>query len=329
MRTLSDIGERGLIEIIQRVISKGYEAVGIGDDCAAFKLDDIYLLISTDMVTRSTHLPSQMTPWEVGWFTAAVTLSDIAAKGGDPLGMVLSLGLPLDTSEDFLVDMMRGADACVRKYNTSIVGGDTKEDKELTLCGTAIGVVPQVEFMSRRGIEVGDIVAVTGSLGKAAAGFLSLQKNVEDERFRRGLFKPEPRLREGRRLAKTRLVHSCMDISDGLSASLYQLMEINDLGFEIDSSKIPLADTLLEITEDSRVDALNYALHFGGDYELLLVIPPDALPILQRELSFTGTPLTEIGVARKDRKILLSGKDGSTILENLGYEHFKSHFTYR
>ncbi|HDM66772.1 MAG TPA: thiamine-phosphate kinase, partial [Thermoplasmatales archaeon] len=239
MRVLADIGERGIIKIIENILSRGSEVVGIGDDCAAFEFQGEYLLVSTDMVTRSTHLPVEMKPWEIGWFITAVTLSDIAAKGGSPLGMVLSLGLPRETTEDFIIELMRGADSCIRKYGASIVGGDTKENEELTLCGTALGVVPKNEFMGRKGLQVGDVLAVTGVLGKAAAGYLSLQSGILDENVRKGLFQPHPRIWEGRSLSKSNRVHACMDLSDGLSASLYQLMELNGLGFEVDAEKIP------------------------------------------------------------------------------------------
>ena len=99
MKKLSDLGERRVIRLISNILSKGDEIVGIGDDCAALEFGEEYLLVSTDMIYKKTHVPEIMTPWQIGWFVVAINLSDIAAKGGKPLGLVLSLGLPRDTSD--------------------------------------------------------------------------------------------------------------------------------------------------------------------------------------------------------------------------------------
>ena len=323
MKTLEEIGEREAIRIIQSILSKGGEAVGIGDDCAAFEINGKYLLISTDMITASTHIPKGMTPWEIGWFIAAINFSDIAAKGGDILGMVLSLGLPANISEDFLVSIIEGADACARSYKTSIVGGDTIEDKELTLCGTVFGMVPREHFIGRKGAEVGDIVAVTGYLGKAAAGFFALQKGYNKKDLTKDLFQPTPRVLEGIRLGELKIIHSSMDISDGLSSSLYQLSEINEVGFEIWLDSIPISDKLMDVC-DSQECIDDGILHFGGDYELLLILPEDKFLEAKHELELFGTNLTKIGRVREDSDILIKNRRGVySILPDLGYEHFK------
>ena len=101
MKKLSDLGERKAIQLISEILSKGDVAVGIGDDCAAIDMGEEYLLVSTDMISQKTHIPEQMTPFQIGWFIVAINLSDIAAKGGMPLGLVLSFGLPKETSEIF------------------------------------------------------------------------------------------------------------------------------------------------------------------------------------------------------------------------------------
>jgi len=322
VKTLNDIGEREAIRIIKSILSKGLESIGIGDDCAAFDIDGRYLLVSTDMITASTHIPNSMNPWEIGWFITAINFSDIAAKGGRILGMVLSLGLPVDTSEDFLVSIIKGADSCARRYKTSIVGGDTKENKELTLSGTVFGLVPKEQFMSRKGAKVGDIIAVTGSLGKAAAGFLAMQKGCSRD-FTRDLFQPTPRVSEGIRLGELKVIHASMDISDGLSSSLYQLGEVNNVGFEIWLDSIPISNRLIEVC-DSQECIDNSVLHFGGDYELLLILPEDKFLEVKHELDLLGTNITKIGRVRRDLEILLKDRNGVyTVLPDLGYEHFK------
>lgn len=324
MKKLSDLGERKAIRLISDVLSKGDVAVGIGDDCAALEFGEKYLLVSTDMISKKTHIPEIMTPWQIGWFIVAINLSDIAAKGGRPLGLVLSLGLPRDTSDLFLEELMKGADKCATQYDTSIVGGDTKENPEVVLCGTVFGTVMKNEFMSRKGARPGDIVAVTGTLGKAAAGYYSLKHDVNEEAILKGLLEPMPRLQEGMALAERKIVTSCMDISDGLSASLYQLQEVNKVGFEIDKEKIPLSPMLLRLAEKTEeLDVYELGLHFGGDYELLLTVPSDRFEKAVHSVERVGGHLTGVGRVTKEHKITFVDEGVKKILPDRGYEHFR------
>ena len=316
VKKLSELGERKAIELISSMLSKGDVSVDIGDDCAALEFGEEYLLVSTDMITEKTHIPDVMTPWQAGWFIVSINLSDIAAKGGKPLGLVLSLGLPKDTTEIFLKELMKGANDCAIKYGTTIIGGDTKENSQITICGTAFGTVRKDEFMGRKGAKPGDIVAVTGTLGKAGAGYFALQHSIKDN-IQKDLLEPQPRIKEGRTLAKQKIATSCMDISDGLSSSLYQLQELNNVGFEIKKDCIPLSASLFHLAKKhTEMNVYKYSLHFGGDYELLLTILPD-------KFEQAGGKLTAIGTVTKEQDIILIDGSSRTILKNKGYEHFK------
>lgn len=324
MKKLSDLGERKVIQIISKILSTGDVAVGIGDDCAALEFENQYLLVSTDMISEKTHIPNIMTPGQIGWFIVAINLSDIAAKGGKPLGMVLSLGLPKNTSNLFLEELIRGADGCATKYNTYIIGGDTKENSDVMLCGTVFGTVKKEEFMSRKGAKIGDLVAVTGRLGKAGAGYYALKNGIKDKSLIKSLLEPTPRLNEGMILAKEKIVSSCMDISDGLSSSLYQLQELNDVGFEIKQEKLPLSSKLQQLSsKNHQLDVYEYGLHFGGDYELLFTISEDSFEKAQRSLKKIGTTVTSIGRVTKEKRITIVKNGIKKTLPNKGYEHFK------
>ncbi len=319
--TVSDIGERAIIKSIEKILS----TKNIGDDCATIEYNDDFFLITTDMITQKTHIHHQMTDFQIGWFVTAINLSDIAAKGGRPLGVVLALGLPSTTSLKKVEEIMKGANACATKFNTHIIGGDTKENPELTLSGTAIGIVQKEEFMPRRGAQIGDIVAVTGTLGKAAAGYYALQQNINDPTLWKDLFEPHPRIETGQKLAKQQFVTSCMDLSDGVSSSLYQLHQMNKVGFEIDQDRLPIAHGLLNLKSTKTVDVLCSALHFGGDYELLLTLPENVFDKALKICQNTNTNLTKIGTVTKDKKIILISNHKKRLLPNEGYEHFKIH----
>lgn len=326
MKKLSELGEREAIRLISDILSRGDVAVGIGDDCAAFEFGEKYLLVSTDMISQKTHIPEEMTPFQLGWFIVAINLSDIAAKGGIPLGLVLSFGLPKETSETFLKELTKGADSCATTFDTTIVGGDMKEADVVTICGTAFGVVKKEEFMSRIGSSPGDIIAVTGTLGKAGAGYYNLKNKTLDSDLSKPLLEPTPKLKEGELLARQKCVTSCMDISDGLSSSLYQLQELNNVGFEIDLNNIPISSELIQLhSEQSGLDIYGIALHFGGDYELLVTIPAHKFEKAKGALKKNGTDLIAIGEVTIKKEIIINDGKVKKTLENKGYEHFTSH----
>jgi thiamine-monophosphate kinase len=326
MKRLADLGERAAIQRIARILSKGKNRAGIGDDCATIDMGKDYLLVTTDMMSQKTHIPSQMTPYQMGWFLVTINLSDIAAKGGIPLGIVLSYGLPKQTSESFLKELTKGANACAVAYGTTIVGGDTKETTEITLCGTAFGTVKKTEFMPRIGAHPGDVVAVTGTLGRAGAGYYALKQKKQEKKLSKALLEPQPRLKEGRLLAQQQSVTSSMDLSDGLSASLYQLQELNMVGFEISKDALPLASELRKNTYSKLgIDPYSVAVHFGGDYELLVTIDEDSFETTRTALKKHGARLTVIGTVTKKKEIILIDGKNKRILKNKGYEHFKRH----
>jgi len=322
-KRLEHIGERKAIELIKGLLSQGNAAVGIGDDCAALDLGDDYLLVTTDMITVRTHTP-QATPNQIGWHLIAINLSDIACKGGKPLGVVTALGLPKETPIDFLKQLVNGMDRCAKTFGTAVIGGDTKESCELTLTGTAFGLVKKKAFMPRSGARVGDLVAMTGSLGGAAAGYQALKRGLTRPKALKALLEPWPRVHEGRALGEVRVVTSCIDISDGLSTSLHHLAGASKVGFSISYEMLPVHDEVQKVGFCDDKALQDAVLHFGGEYELLMTLSPDNLSKANKAVERFGTELTVIGVVT--RSGILIEKDGKARpLENNGWEHFRTH----
>jgi thiamine-monophosphate kinase len=299
------------------------DQLGLLDDCAAIDYKDEFLLMTTDMITQSSHLPPGSPFWNIGWHLVAVNLSDIAAMGGEPLGLVIALGLPDSYDSEMVEELLQGAHACASRFDTFILGGDTKEDATLTLSACALGRVSKSEIMRRKGANSGDFVYVTGCLGKAASAFYSLKKNPDDMDSMENLLHVEPRIAEGRALAQSGLVTSCMDISDGLASSLFQLGEINDVGFEIDLFRVPKCDSVESISGSMNMHYEEFVLYFGGDYELLVTAKDKGARELERVMSQQDIRFSQIGRVVESRRNTLI-KDGmSTSLENRGYEHFR------
>jgi len=307
---LKDIGEREAIKIMAEL----YGSVNL-DDCATMDAGDEFFLITTDMVNKRTHFPEGATPYQMGWFVVAINLSDIAAKGGMPVGVTLSLGLPASENINFIKEFSRGADDCAKKFGTKIIGGDTKEMNSITICGTAIGRVKKNMFMPRKGCHPGDVVCVTGELGGAGAALKALE-NGNDE-FVDKVLMVNPRVREGRAAASVHGVTASMDISDGLASSLYQLMEINEKGFSINAGDIPVH----EMAEFQK-DAIELAIYYGGDYELLFTVSPDKFGDVKKVIESTGCRLTAIGKVIRDKRVMLIKDGKEEVMEKRGYEHF-------
>jgi thiamine-monophosphate kinase len=321
---LSDLGERKVVDIVRGILADtSQDQLGLLDDCAAIDFQDDYLLITTDMINQSTHLPLGSPIWHVGWHLVAVNLSDIAAMGGVPIGVVLALGLPRSCDSEIVNALMEGANSCALKYDTSILGGDTKESETLTLSACALGKVSKSEILRRMGAKSGDIIYVTGCLGKAASGFYSLDKNPDDMESLKDLLEIQPRIAEGRALARSNLVTSCMDISDGLASSLYQMSMIGDVGFEIELYRVPKCDSVESIAHEMNVHYEELILYFGGDYELLVTVDEKGGREIERIMAQLGIRFTQIGRVGDNKGNTLI-KDGvSTSLENRGYEHFR------
>jgi len=264
------------------------------DDCAIIPFGDQVMVATTDMLHASTDFVGGMTDWQIGWMSAAVTISDIAGMGAAPRYVLLAVGL--DRWEQ-LAGVMRGANDCCTRYGATIIGGDIDRHGELTIVSTGLGIVAPAYLVKRSGARPGDLICVTGTCGQAQA-FLEGYT-----RHKLALFEPQPRVAEGQVLGRAG-VSAMMDISDGIALSLYDLFEANDFGFEIESAKVPLPAGIPEL------QARELALFGGGDYELIFTCPEEKHPV-------AGVPYTVIGRVIHDRHVLIDGQ----VLEKRGYQH--------
>ena len=179
------------------------------------------------MLHETTDFPAGMTDWQIGWMCAAVTLSDIASMGATPPILLLAVGLD-DPSR--LGEILRGARDCCSQAGGYIAGGDIDHHSELTIVSSGIGMVAPGHIVRRSGARAGDLICVTGVLGRAQAALNGYHQ------YDKALMEPRARVREGEVLGRTGAT-SMMDISDGLSISLYDLLEANSCGYSVNSGK--------------------------------------------------------------------------------------------
>lgn len=314
MTSLGEIGERQLVDNIRSIIRPRSKdtLIGPGDDAAVVKgISDGSVVISTDVVTKTRHFPKTMTYEQFGWTAAAVNFSDIASMGARPLGFLPAVTIPESEDESALYDIMSGIDQCCELCGTDVVGGDTKFG-ELAVAGTAFGTMDGRKPMTRRGAQPGDIVAVTGTLGSPAAGYYALENGIEAEDQIFSLMVPVPHIEDGIRLSGTGVIHSCMDLSDGLSNAACTICEMSRVGMEIEWEFLPIDDGTKEILEQCGCDPKDTITRWGGEYELMFTFDRKDL----QKLYDAGVAFSIIGLVTNDKVPMLSEGESRTEMKN-------------
>ena len=327
--------ERRLIGIIRRASTRGPGVrVGIGDDCAVLELGAGRLLLATtDLLVEDVHFRRRYaTAADLGWKALAVNLSDIAAMGGRPRWALVALACPegvtVEEAEAFYAGMLELAGA----HDVAVVGGDTSASPRGWIVNvTLLGEAAPASVL-RSTATPGDVVAVTGALGRAAAGLAVLERGTAPagvapaavEEVKAAHLRPRPRVREGQWLAAAGGVTAMIDLSDGLATDLGHISEESRVGSRIDLGRLPV-DAIARLVADALgADPLAWATGGGEDYELLVTCTPGAFARLADGLAAaTGTRLTAIGeIAPAGEGVRYRDAAGREVAVAPGFEHF-------
>jgi thiamine-monophosphate kinase len=306
----------------------------IGDDCAVLRPSPgTDLLLTTDTQEEDVHFRrAWATPQDIGWRCLAVNVSDIAAMGGRPLGAVIALSVPATLEVAFVEALYDGIQDLATAYDCPIIGGNvSKASEHLAVTITVLGEVPAGRGVYRSGARVGDEIWVTGDLGGAKAGLEVLRHPdaVADlataevlQRYRR----PRPRLREAQFLRQHGVLHSLIDLSDGLSSDLAHICTESAVGAALEAARIPLSGPVRRVAHALQVDPLSFALHGGEDFELCLTVPVGGLaPLLQTFTQQYQCALVRVGTVTSNQGVTLRLADGTVQpLPARGYDHFRS-----
>lgn len=324
---LSDVGERALVELARRTFKSGPKVrIGIGDDAAAIDIDGSCLVATTDMLVASEHFPPGTSPEQMGLKAVVVNLSDLAAMGAEPLGLVFSVALPRELEVNFVERLLCSMDAVARKYGTYVVGGDLDESDEVIMAGTAFGLARKQEILTRSGARAGDIIAVTERLGAASAGLKILLKRFQAKGYRaliKAQLEPVARVKEGRILSRSGSVTSAIDITDGLAANLWQLARESKVKIIIDRAKIPEHQLVRKFAAQHGFDVDDFVLFGGEDFELLFTVRANEWEKVRRALKRAGTAATAIGRVAKGKGVFIQVERKTRTLPDRGYEHFR------
>jgi len=324
---VEDVGEWGVIDRIWRILVKDDEEVmGSDDDVVAKRIGGGWVLVAhTDALTESTDVLPGMSPHSIGFKSVVMNVSDFASKGVKPLGMLFMLGVPKRVDVEYVEEIARGWRDASSKYGLYIWGGDVSEAKELTICGTMIGLAKEGSLMKRRGASEGDVVACIGEFGLTSIAYLILLKGLRapdkaiERRALRAVYYPKAYLKEGLRLSRLGIVTSSMDSSDGLAWTLNTLCSLNNVGMVI--KNIPIPTEVWRYAEEHDLDPYELALYGGEEYALVFTLKRDSIDRIPKSLA---KKVHVMGVVTSDRKLRLEVDGNEKKIEARGWEHFRS-----
>ncbi|MFH1821968.1 MAG: thiamine-phosphate kinase, partial [Methanobacteriota archaeon] len=249
-----------------------------------------------------------------------------AAMGAGALGLVFSVALPRDLDVEFVNRIMKGMDSAAKEYDTYVVGGDLDENKDIVISGTAFGLAKRGELLRRSGAKEGDILAITGELGAAAAGLKVLMEKVPVNGYRKlvkAQLEPKARVKEGMALARSGCVKAAIDVSDGLATNLWHLARESKAKLIIERDKIPIHPLVKKFSNQYGFKIDDFVLFGGEDFELIFTTRPKAWHGINLSLKRLGTKSTAIGKVSKGRGVFIRDDGKTKPLEDRGYEHFK------
>jgi thiamine-monophosphate kinase len=280
----------------------GEGGLGLKDDAAYLTPKPGHdLVLTTDALVETVHFLPDDSPASIARKALGVNVSDLAAKGADPAGFLLTLALPENWTEAWLAGFAAGLAEAARDFDCPLLGGDTVKAKgALTLSVTALGQVPTGRMVRRTAAREGDVICVSGTIGDAALGLLlrrdpawafSLSPEEKAHLADRYLH-PQPR----HRLAKALRDHAnaAMDVSDGLAGDLAKMMRASGTSAVIDLDKVPLS-IAAQHSVDTDPALLDIAVTGGDDYEILCTVPQKNLDMLLKQADSVGIMLSAIG----------------------------------
>lgn len=316
----------GEFELIARLFAPLATAPG------AFRLeDDVALLrvpkgrevvLKTDAIIEGVHFFPSDPPPSVAQKALRANLSDLAAKGADPIGYLMTLAMPSRVSTRWLRAFCSGLRADQRTYAISLLGGDTTRTAgPLAVAIAAIGTAPRGKTIRRAGARPGDVLFVSGTVGDAGAGLELLKKKRRGPKFLIERFHvPQPRLSLGRALRG--LATASIDVSDGLLADLGHIADVSRVCIKVRADEVPLSSALRCVWGNNARTVVKAATA-GEDYEIAFTCRPEHVGRIREAAARAKTRVTKIGTVEKGRGIVLLDSKGKPIkTRRRGYTHF-------
>lgn len=324
-------GEDDLIARYFRPLATHAGALGLIDDAAFLSAGTDDLVVTTDAVVEGVHFLADDPPDTVARKALRVNLSDLAAKGAEPAGFLLTLALP-HQEERWLASFAQALGEDTVAFSCPLLGGDTVSTSGPAMISiTAFGRVPKGRMVRRDGMKAGDVVAVTGTIGDAALGLALLQGRLLPTAFSdlvsrdwlaRRYRVPQPRNSVSALVRE--YANAAMDVSDGLAGDVTKLCKASGVSADIRLADVPLSPAARQAVEVGAAD-LTTLIAGGDDYEVLCAVPENRFTDFEKAVTGAGASVTAIGIARSSVsfKPRFIDSDGSLVtLERFSYSHF-------
>ncbi len=271
-QTIADIGEFGLIERIRALLpTPAAVTVGVGDDAAVLDLSGS-VVASVDAMVEGRHFKREwVSATDVGHRAAAAGMADIAAMGGTCRALLVALTIPADTEVTWVEELLTGISEEAEELEAGVIGGDLTRGECIVVSVTALGTAG--EIVRRDGAEPGDIIALAGRQGWAAAGLTVLSRGFRSPRaLVQAYQRPHPPYESGPAAARAG-ASAMIDVSDGLLADVHHLAKESGVLADLESDLIPVADQLHETSSAFNVDPLTWVMAGGDDHSLVATFP--------------------------------------------------------
>lgn len=325
--------ERELLDLIRSIVDEtgGRLRLSLGDDAAiigALRGND--LVFTIDSFLGGIHFEIR---WgsnsEIGHRAMAGALSDIAAMGARPVAAFVSLGLPSVPESDQIKSLYRGFLRCADRFGCAIAGGETVRTKvDFVITIGILGEVKKGTALTRSGAVPGDHIYVSGWLGGARAALRCLETECGGEalkhRMRGVFFGSLPRIDEAEYLRMNCDVSAMIDISDGLSTDLYNLVKESGVGAVVCEKSLPVSEEAVKVSELLGEDILDYVLNGGEEYELLFTVHDEVSETVRSEFARRfGLEITPIGTVSESGMFIESPSGKRSPLVPEGYDHMR------
>lgn len=314
--------ERTLIDTLLRPLATHPAARALGDDAAVLSPPlGRDLVLTHDVLACGVHYLPSDPPSDVAWKLLAVNLSDLAAMGARPVGVLMGLGLSAQEDEAWLAGFTDGLRRGLELWEVGLLGGDTVGGLDKAVLGlTAMGQVEPGKALLRSGARPGDDLYVTGTIGDAGLGLAIALGQGDGDRYLLNRYRrPEPRLAVGRALAG--VATAAMDVSDGLLIDAQRLAKASGVAATVDLARIPLSDPAAARTAATDAAILE-RVTAGDDYELLFAAPPESAARVAVIAAEHRLGITAVGRLVAGEGLTVVGLTGETVTpERLGYEH--------
>jgi thiamine-monophosphate kinase len=296
-----------------------------GDDCAVLDFSgDVSLVCGSDYVRGAKFALFELgllNYHDLGYYVVAANLSDVAAMGAQPVGILTVVRYPPELSDADFDAVLEGAREAAGRHGCEVLGGDTGGAERLILSASALGICERGKVLLRSTAQPGDRVCLTGSVGAPAAAILYFaggrdadqgQLSEGDQRELLSSWRrPEPRIGQGRLLATDGLASACQDVSDGLRTTAEELAAASGIRITIDEQAIPLDASVERVARAGSMDPLALAMSASVDFELLFTVPPSRLEACKKAFAVADFPLYEIGEASEGAGAAMRRQDGS------------------